>query len=112
MCIRDRAPILEPKYGRLLLRYEGDTQRLFIPIKELRKELERDETDYNAFLEDLKKRGVYIKTDNKRLSKGMTISTPAQRCAIFDTSHSEFFDISKLVEKAKGDEDREGELSD
>ena len=109
---KPKAPILEPKYGRLLLRYEGDTQRLFIPIKELRKELERDETDYNAFLEDLKKRGVYIKTDNKRLSKGMTISTPAQRCAIFDTSHSEFFDISKLVEKAKGDEDREGELSD
>ena len=109
---KPKAPILEPKYGRLLLRYEGDTQRLFIPIKELRKELERDETDYNAFFEDLKKRGVYIKTDNKRLSKGMTISTPAQRCAIFDTSHSEFFDISKLVEKAKGDEDREGELSD
>jgi len=107
---KPKAPILEPKYGRLVLRYEGDTQRLFIPVDELNKEVTSDGTDYNSFLKDLKERGVYMKSDNKRLSKGMTISTPAQRCAIFDTSHSEFFDISRLVEKAKEDEDREGEL--
>lgn len=107
---KPKAPLLEPKYGRLVLRYEGDTQRLFIPVDELNKEVTSDGTDYNSFLKDLKERGVYLKSDNKRLSKGMTISTPAQRCAIFDTSHSEFFDISRLVEKAKDDEDREGEL--
>jgi hypothetical protein len=109
---KPKAPILEPKYGKLLMRHEPDTGRLFVPVKELRNELNRDSTDYNSFISDLKKRGIYLDTVNKRMSKGMLISSPAQRCAMFDTSHPEFLDMSKLVEKTKEDADREGELPD
>ena len=109
---KPKAPRLEPKYGRLIMRYEGDTQRLFIPVKELRNELNKDGTDYNSFLGDLKKRGMYLDTVNKRMSKGMAISAPAQRCAMFDASHPEFFDMSKLAEQVKENADREGGLPD
>jgi len=109
---KPKAPRLEPKYGRLIMRYEGDTQKLFIPVKELRNELNKDGTDYNSFLGDLKKRGMYLDTVNKRMSKGMAISAPAQRCAMFDASHPEFFDMSKLAEQVKENADREGGLPD
>jgi hypothetical protein len=109
---KSKAPRLEPKYGRLVMRHEGDTQRLFIPVKDIRNELNKDSTDYNSFIEDLKKRGIYLDTVNKRMSKGMAVSSPAQRCAVFDASHPEFFDMSKLVEKAKENADRERELPD
>ena len=109
---KPKAPRLEPKYGRLVIRHEADTRKLYIPVKDLRNELDKDSTDYNSFIADLKKRGIYLKTDNKRMSKGMAISAPAQRCAIFDTSHSEFFDMGKIVEQAKENADREGELPD
>jgi hypothetical protein len=109
---KPKAPILEPKYGKLLMRHEPDTEKLFVPVKELRNELNRDSTDYNSFIGDLKNRGIYLETVNKRMSKGMLISSPAQRCAMFDTSHPEFLDMSKLVEKTKEDADREGELPD
>jgi len=109
---KPKAPILEPKYGKLLMRHEPDTEKLFVPVKELRNELNRDSTDYNSFIGDLKNRGIYLDTVNKRMSKGMLISSPAQRCAMFDTSHPEFLDMSKLVEKTKEDADREGEIPD
>jgi hypothetical protein len=103
-----KVPNLEPRYGKLVMRHEGDTQRLFIPVKELRNELNKDNTDYNSFLEDLKARGIYLDTVNKRMSKGMAIVSPAQRCAMFDAAHPEFIDMTKIVEKAKDDADREG----
>ena len=103
-----KVPNLEPRYGKLVMRHEGDTQRLFIPVKELRNELNKDNTDYNSFLEDLKARGIYLDTVNKRMSKGMAIVSPAQRCAMFDAAHPEFIDMTRIVEKAKDDADREG----
>ena len=109
---KQHAPSLEPKWGDLVLRYEPDTQHLFIPVKKLRDTLDRDYTDYKAFLKDLSARGIYIETVNKRMSKGMAFTAPAQRCVVFDAAHSEFMDMAKVVEKVKEDADREGGLPD
>tara|TARA_Y100001937_G_scaffold32229_1_gene46059 strand:+ start:7296 stop:10115 length:2820 start_codon:yes stop_codon:yes gene_type:complete len=105
-------PALEPTWGRLVMRHESDTKKLFIPVKELRNELNKDGTDYKAFISDLKQRGIYLDTVNKRMSKGMIITSPAQRCAMFDAAHPEFIDMSRVVEKAKEDADREGGVPD
>ena len=46
------------------------------------------------------------------MSKGMAFTAPAQRCVVFDTAHSEFIDMEKVVEKVKEDADREGGIPD
>ena len=109
---KQNAPILEPKFGELVLRYEPDTKKLFIPVKKLRDALDKDYTDYKAFTKDLETRGIFIETVNKRMSKGMAFTAPAQRCVVFDASHSEFIDMSKVVYKVKEDADREGGIPD
>ena len=109
---KQNAPILEPKFGELVLRYEPDTKKLFIPVKKLRDALDKDYTDYKAFTKDLETRGIFIETVNKRMSKGMAFTAPAQRCVVFDASHSEFIDMSKVVDKVKEDADREGGIPD
>ena len=109
---KQASPILEPKWGELVLRYEPDTKKLFIPVKKLRDTLDKDYTDYKAFIKDLGTRGIYIETVNKRMSKGMAFTAPAQRCVVFDTAHSEFIDMEKVVEKVKEDADREGGIPD
>ena len=109
---KQASPLLEPKWGELVLRYEPDTKKLFIPVKKLRDTLDKDYTDYKAFIKDLGTRGIYIETVNKRMSKGMAFTAPAQRCVVFDTAHSEFIDMEKVVEKVKEDADREGGIPD
>ena len=78
----------------------------------MRDTLDKDYTDYKAFIKDLGTRGIYIETVNKRMSKGMAFTAPAQRCVVFDTAHSEFIDMEKVVEKVKEDADREGGIPD
>jgi len=109
---KEFTPEHSPTYGNLVMRLEPDTQLLFIPVKLLRAELSKDETDYESFKEDLKTKGIYIKTDNKRMSKGMAITTPSQRCLIFNAAHPEFIDMSNIVEQIKENADRESELPD
>lgn len=106
------APRIEPKHGRLVMRYEPDTGKLFIPVKELKAEFAKDDTDYLSFIADLKSKGIYLKSDNKRMSKGMAITSPAQRCAIFDATHAEFLDMNKVADKAEENASREGGLPD
>ena len=109
---KSTAPIAEPRWQELIMRHEPDTQKLFIPVNRLREELNRDQTDYKAFIKDLGGRGIYCETINKRMSKGMLITAPAQRCAVFDTSHPEFINMDEIVEKQKEDADRESGVSD
>lgn len=106
------APQLEPKFGEIFVRWEPDTNKIFIPVKQLRRELLKDETNYDDFIKDLKQRGIYIKSDNKRLSKGMAITAPSQRCCIFDASHPEFLQMNNLMDQSDSDADREGGVPD
>ena len=106
------APIMEPKWHELVMRHEPDTQKLFIPVNKLREELNKDQTDYKAFIKDLGIRGIYCETINKRMSKGMLITAPAQRCAVFDTSHPEFINMDEIVAKQKEDANRESGIPD
>ena len=42
----------------------------------------------------------------------MAITTPSQRCLIFNAAHPEFIDMSNIVEQIKENADRESELPD
>ena len=76
-------------------------------MSELKANFYRD-YEYEKYL----KSASWIETVNKRMSKGMAFTAPAQRCVVFDTAHSEFIDMEKVVEKVKEDADREGGIPD
>lgn len=90
------APTLEPR-GELIIRYEPDTKRMFIAAAVFKKDCVLGQVHYKDVLQQLKKKGVYIGADNKRLSKGMKIKSPGVHSLIFDCSSSDFIDIDHYV---------------
>lgn len=107
-----KAPILEPKFGEIFIRWEPDTNKVFIPAKHIRRELNKDQTSDSDFKKDLGARGIYLETKNKRLSKGMKITSPSQLCYVFDASHPEFIQVDNFAKQLEEDADREGGLPD
>jgi hypothetical protein len=89
-------PDLEPK-GALYARFEPDTKRLFVDHKHFREDCIKAQINYKEVIKDFKKCGAYIDTGNKRLSKGMAITTPSVYCIEFDTSVGEFLDMGVFV---------------
>ena len=81
-------PKMEPR-GELLIRMEPDTNQVFITLKHFKKNCVENQTSYKDTLKLLAKEGAYIRTLNKRLSKGMKITTPAVKCLQFDMGNSE-----------------------
>lgn len=93
-------PELEPK-GPLYVRFEPDTKRMFVDYKHFREECIRAQINFKEVISDFKKCGAYIDTSNKRLSKGMRITTPSVYCIEFDTSVSDFLDMDRFVPEAE-----------
>ena len=90
------ATLHEPK-GALYARFEPDTKRLYVDYKHFREECIKAQINYKEVIRDFKKCGAYLKTDNKRLSKGMAMTTPSVYCIEFDTSVGEFLDMGAFV---------------
>ena len=105
-------PLLEPR-GELLLRYEPDTQDLFISAKAFKDFCVKYQINYRDTLKAMAESGVYVDTVNKRMSKGMKLISPAVRVLHFS---AEGFDVGLIPETpegtGEGDENRDGELSD
>jgi hypothetical protein len=93
-------PELEPK-GPLYVRFEPDTKRMFVDYKHFREECIRAQINFKEVISDFKKCGAYIDTSNKRLSKGMRITTPSVYCIEFDTSVSDFLDMDSFIPEAE-----------
>ena len=108
---KPKFPLVEPK-GALLYRYEPDTQKLFVPVKNFRKHCGETQIDYKDVLKELGAKGLYLETINKRLSKGMSISSPGVRCLVFDSSHADFIDMGKLIPEEAKDASGEDSLRD
>jgi hypothetical protein len=95
------APLHEPR-GALYARFEPDTKRLFLDYKHFREECIMAQINYKEVIKDFKKCGAYIGTTNKRLSKGMAMTTPSVYCIEFDTSVGDFLDMGVFVPESEG----------
>tara|TARA_R110000822_G_scaffold579_5_gene2579 strand:+ start:3557 stop:6400 length:2844 start_codon:yes stop_codon:yes gene_type:complete len=96
-------PVLEPR-GELLIRYEPDTQRVYVAVSAFKKYCVKYQINYKETIRQLTKAGVFIGAANKRLSKGMSIVSPAVHCIILDASVEDFMDIDSMVGVEKEEE--------
>jgi hypothetical protein len=94
-------PKVEPK-GELLVRYELDTKRMYIDYKHFREDCIKRHINFKELTKELKKRGSYMKSDNKRMSKGMKVNTTSVYALEFDTSSGDFIDVESMVEPESG----------
>ncbi len=81
-------PKMEPR-GELLIRAEPDTNQVFVTLKHFKKHCVEHQINYKDTLKLLAKEGAYVRTLNKRLSKGMKLSTPGVTCLQFDMGNSD-----------------------
>jgi len=89
-------PISEPK-GELLVRYEPDTHRMYIAAKHFKNDCVDMQVNYKETLNQLRKQGIFLTTEVKRLSKGMKVITPGVYSLVFDTSVNGFLNMHDLV---------------
>lgn len=103
------APKLEPR-GELHIRYEPDTQRMFIAMPAFRKYCGDRQIHYKEFTKDLTAQGVLLGVSNKRLSKGMKFVSPAVRAMELDTSKEDFLKVDAYLPAS--DADRDSQVQD
>jgi Domain of unknown function (DUF927) len=89
-------PTLEPR-GELLIRYEPDTKKMFLAAKAFKADCVKFQINYKDTLQQLEKKGIYLGTMNKRLSKGMKIVSPGVHTLIFDCSNTEFISMDDII---------------
>lgn len=89
-------PVLEPRQ-ELMVRYEPDTMRVYITVRAFRAYCQLRNVSYRETLRKLKECGMYLKSDQKRMSKGMAVTTTPVQAMIFDASHPDFLAVEKLV---------------
>lgn len=100
-------PTLEPR-GELLIRYEPDTKMLFIAAKQFKEYCVDQQTNYGKLLQELTTLEVYLESTNKRMSKGMKVTSPPVRVLKFDASATDFLQVDSLL---ASDEDRDSLVS-
>lgn len=92
----DALPSVEPK-GELLIRYEPDTKRMFITVHALRKYCVERQINYRDLCRQLEEKKILIGINNKRISKGMKLVSPAVRALELDTTQGEFLNVDSYV---------------
>jgi hypothetical protein len=101
-------PVMEP-HGALSIRYEPDTRRLFIEQKPFKNDCVKYQINYKDTLKRLGAQGIYLGGKNKRLSKGMKITSPSVHCLEFDCAVADFLDIASVVGLENEPSDGSGE---
>jgi hypothetical protein len=89
-------PIQEPRF-ELLIRYEPDTQHVYVAAKQFKDFCIKQQVNYKSLLKQLGDLGVFSEACNKRMSKGMKIVSPPMRTLKFDASKSEFLRIDMIL---------------
>lgn len=88
-------PLLEPK-RELLIRYEPDTQRVFITANAFRHFCTVRSISYRETLKKMKESGMFLESVVKRMSKGMQINTPGVQALVFNANHPDFISLAEL----------------
>jgi hypothetical protein len=100
-------PTMEPR-GELLIRYEPDTKDLYVSAKHFKEFCVKQQVNYKNLLKTLGDQQIYIETVNKRMSKGMKLSSPVVRTLKFNAGKSEYLQIGVSTT----DENRDSTVSD
>jgi len=95
-------PTLEPR-GELLMRYEPDTKKMFVAAKPFKNDCVKFQVNYKDTLQQLEKKGIFMGTTNKRLSKGMKIVSPGVHSLIFDCANAEFIRMDEITNPDNSD---------
>jgi hypothetical protein len=100
-------PTLEPR-GELLIRYEPDTKKMFLAAKPFKNDCVKFQVNYKDTLAQLEKKGIFLGTMNKRLSKGMKVVSPGVHSLIFDCSSAEFISMDEIARPENSNAGGEG----
>jgi hypothetical protein len=100
-------PELEPK-RELIVRYEPDTQRVYIVVAAFRRYCALRNIGYRETIKKLKETGVYTGSELKRMSKGMRVNTTPVQAMVLDGRHSDFSALVEMVPEEKADGDAGG----
>jgi hypothetical protein len=103
-------PQLEP-LRELMIRYEPDTAKVYITASSFREYCGARNIAYRSTINAMKAKGLYLDSENKRMSKGMKVNTVPVQSLIFDANHPDFSGITDLFNNAvaavKSDSDEE-----
>ncbi len=91
-------PILEPRHGKLHIRMEPDTKKMYIAVKPFREYCADNQITLKELLSALAVDGIFVGTEKKRMTKGTKISSPAVYAYVFDCSVPDFIDPSDYVD--------------
>jgi hypothetical protein len=100
-------PGMEPR-GELLIRYEPDNKHLYVAAKQFKEFCVKQQINYKSLLKTLTDQQILLEAVNKRMSKGMKLSSPVVRTLKFDAGKSEHLQLDILTP----DEDRDSVVSD
>jgi hypothetical protein len=89
-------PLWEPR-GELLIRYEPDNKHLYVAAKQFKDFCVKQQINYKNMLKELHDASVFVEAMNKRMSKGMSVVSPAVRVLKFDASSSEFIQMDGMI---------------
>lgn len=102
-------PTLEPR-GELRIRYEPDTKQMYFVTSQFKKDCVERQINYKDTIRELKERGFIVGSPNKRMSKGMKITSPAVHTLQFNCADTGFIDMDGLIVSELGDADRVADL--
>jgi hypothetical protein len=102
-------PTLEPR-GELLIRYEPDTKQMFLVTSKFKSDCVERQINYKDTLRELKERGILVGNPNKRMSKGMKITSPAVHTLQFNCANSGFIDMDGLIVSELDDANRDANV--
>lgn len=88
-------PILEPRQ-ELMVRFEPDTQRVYIAVRALRAYCNTRNVSYRETVKKLKESGMFIDTDQKRMAKGTPVPDVPVQALILNAKHPEFIALDDL----------------
>lgn len=109
---KDAMPIVIPK-NELAIRFEPDTNRMYINSKFFRDDCVKFQVNYKETTEELKRKGILVDSGSKRIAKGMPgigNKVPGVYCLVLDTSHSEFIKVDQYIPDEVTNEGGESQL--
>lgn len=94
----EELPLLEPR-RELMVRYEPDTNKVFVTCASFRQYCASRNIGYRETLNKLKKTGMFLKSGPKRMGKGMKFNPPPVQALEFDATHPDFVSMDGFVPK-------------
>ena len=94
------APLREPK-GKVVVRYEPDTKRIYIDVRDWRAAVSKDYIDFDGSLQPYKKNGSLLGIKRKRMLKGTIASDASAVNALeIDSSKLNVFSEEVILDKS------------